>query len=161
MRGLNRGGARCTTTPILVRSQGPPLYAMISSGALACLFLLALNGVAWAETLVLDEEFNTLNLSLWQHEITLGGGGKWEFEYYTNNRTNSYVKDGVLYIQPTFLVDDIGEANLKNGYTMDIWGAAPGDYCTSNQFYSCMRPSGARGNYLNPIKSARICTANI
>ena len=134
---------------------------MISSGALACHFLLALSGVTRVETLVLDEEFNTLNLTLWQHEITLGGGGNWEFEYYTNNRTNSYVKDGVLYIQPTFLVDDIGEANLKNGYTMDIWGAAPGDYCTSNQFTAVCDPWGpAATTYLNP-KSARICTATI
>ena len=133
---------------------------MISSGLLPCLFLLALSSVARAQTLVLDEEFETLNLSLWQHEITLGGGGNWEFQYYSNNRTNSYVKDGVLYIQPTFLVDDIGEANLRAGYNLDIWGMAPGDYCTSAQFYGCFRTSGAGGNYLNPIKSARIRTAN-
>ena len=38
--------------------------------------------------LALDEEFHTLNLSLWQHEITMSGGGNWEFEHYTNNRSN-------------------------------------------------------------------------
>ena len=111
--------------------------------------------------LALEDDFNTLNFSLWQHEITLGGGGNWEFEYYDNNRTNSYVKDGALYIQPSLLADEIGEANLKgNGYTLDVWGGAPADLCTSNMDYGCSRIAGGGGNYLNPIKSARIRTVN-
>ena len=115
-------------------------------------------GTTRSQSLIFDEEFETLNLSRWQHEITLGGGGNWEFELYSNNRTNSYVKDGVLYIHPTFLADDIGEANVKSGYRMDVWGSVPGDYCTSNQFYGCTRTSGDGGNYLNPIKSAKLRT---
>ena len=111
-------------------------------------------------TLILDEEFDTLNLSLWHHEITLSGGGNWEFEYFNNNRTNSYVKDSVLYIQPTLLADEIGEANLKSGYRMDIWGSTPGTYCTSNMDYGCVRTSGDGGNYLNPVKSAAMRTVN-
>lgn len=31
-------------------------------------------------------------------------------QYYTNNRTNSFVEDGVLYLQPTLLADRIGDA---------------------------------------------------
>lgn len=109
--------------------------------------------------LVLEDDFNTFNLTLWQHEITLGGGGNWEFEYYSNNRSNSYVKGGALYIQPTLLADDIGEENVKgNNYQLDIWGGAPADYCTSNAFYGCFRQAGGGGNYLNPVKSARIRT---
>lgn len=115
-------------------------------------------GTTRSQSLIFDEEFETLNLSRWQHEITLGGGGNWEFELYSNNRTNSHVKDGVLYIHPTFLADDIGEANVKSGYRMDVWGSVPGDYCTSNQFYGCTRTSGDGGNYLNPIKSAKLRT---
>ena len=56
----------------------------------------------------------------------MGGGGNWEFEYYTNNRTNSFVKEGVLHLQPTFLEDTIGENAFKTG-SMDIWGASPAD----------------------------------
>ena len=108
--------------------------------------VLALGIETRAQTLILDEEFDTFNLTRWQHEITLGGGGNWEFEYYSNNRTNSYVQDSVLYIQPTFLADDIGEDALKKGTRMDIWGSVPGDYCTSNQFYGCTRTSGDGGN---------------
>ena len=136
---------------------------MKSLALLICLafaFSLAEKNAAPRMTLILDEEFDTFNLSRWQHEITLGGGGNWEFEYYSNNRSNSYVRDGVLHIQPTLTVDDIGEAALENGYMMDKWGSVPGDYCTSNQFYGCSRTSGAGGNFLNPIKSARVRTVN-
>ena len=81
---------------------------MVSASTLTYLVLVFGGAAAWAQTLLLDEEFDTLNLTRWQHEITLGGGGNWEFEYYTNNRSNSYVRGGVLYMQPTFLADDIG-----------------------------------------------------
>ena len=107
----------------------------------------------------LEDDFSEFNLSLWKHEITLSGGGNWEFEAYLNNRSNSYVRDGVLYIKPTLMEDQIGVANLKGGFDMDIWGGSPADLCTQNQFYGCFRTSGAGGNYLNPIKSARIRTA--
>jgi len=50
------------------------------------------------EKLVFSDEFDSLNFKNWQHEITMGGGGNWEFEYYTNNRTNSFVKEGVLHL---------------------------------------------------------------
>lgn len=109
--------------------------------------------------LVLDENFDTLDLSLWRHEISLSGGGNWEFEYYDNNRSNSFVRDGMLHIKPTLLADEIGEANLHGGYTLDIWGGSPADLCTAPQFYGCMRQAGGGGNVLNPIKSAAVRTA--
>ena len=109
--------------------------------------------------LALEDEFNTFNLSLWKHELTLSGGGNWEFEAYLNNRSNSFVRDGVLYIKPTLMEDQIGLANVKNGFDMNIWGGAPADLCTQNEFFGCERTSGAGGNYLNPIKSARLRTA--
>ena len=53
------------------------------------------------DLLVFEESFDDLDHDLWAHELTAGGanGGSWEFQYFTNNRTNSYVKDGVLHIQ--------------------------------------------------------------
>ncbi len=55
--------------------------------------------------LVLSEEFSSggIDFGLWKHEISAGGirGQTWEFEYFQNNRTNSYVKDEHLYITPT------------------------------------------------------------
>ena len=55
-------------------------------------------GASATETLIFEDNFDTLNFTTWEHEITMGGGGNWEFEMYTNNRTNSFVKDGLLYI---------------------------------------------------------------
>lgn len=76
-----------------------------------------------------------------------------------NNRSNSYVKDSVLYIKPTLTEDAIGTAGL-NTANINIWGGAPADQCTSNAFYGCERTGGAGGNVINPIRSARIRTVN-
>ena len=127
-------------------------------------FLFLLTQITKGEAdlvLALEDEFDTFNLSLWKHEITLAGGGNWEFQAYLNNRSNSYVRDGVLYIKPTLMEDQIGIDNVKNGFTMDIWGGSPADLCTENSFSGCQRTSAGStgGTYLNPIKSARLRTA--
>ena len=59
------------------------------------------------KVLAFSDTFSLFNFDIWEHEITAGGkdGGSWEFQYFTNNRTNSYVKDGQLYIQPTLTSD--------------------------------------------------------
>ena len=110
------------------------------------------------ETLIFSDEFDDFSTSRWKHEQTLGGGGNWEFQYYCNNRSNSYVKNGILYLKPTLLADTIGEDKVRNGYNMDIWGNDPASACTGNMWYGCSRVSGAP-NYVNPIQSARIRTA--
>lgn len=57
--------------------------------------------------LVLSDSFNVLDHDLWEHELTAGGGkgDTWDFQYYINNRTNSYVKDGTLFLQPSLTAD--------------------------------------------------------
>ena len=107
---------------------------------------------------IFSDDFDYFDLTTWKHEITLGGGGNWEFQYYDNNRSNSYVRDGVLYIKPTFLSDDIGEDSLWY-YGLDLWGSSPSTLCTGPHFYGCFRTGGVSGNVLNPIRSARIRTA--
>jgi len=32
-----------------------------------------------AETLIFSDDFNTLDFKTWEHELTLSGGGNWEF----------------------------------------------------------------------------------
>uniref|UniRef100_H2YEM4 Uncharacterized protein n=1 Tax=Ciona savignyi TaxID=51511 RepID=H2YEM4_CIOSA len=108
--------------------------------------------------LIFEETWDTLDLDRWQHELTMSGGGNWEFQYYTNNRTNSYVRDNTLFIKPTLTADHYGEAFLSSG-TLDLWGSTPADLCTANAFYGCSR-SGSGSNYINPIQSARIRTVN-
>ncbi|CAM9735120.1 unnamed protein product [Lampetra fluviatilis] len=50
--------------------------------------------------LVFEELWDQLDMDTWEHEITLGGGGNWEFQHYTNNRSNSYVRDGLCSSAP-------------------------------------------------------------
>jgi beta-glucanase (GH16 family) len=116
-------------------------------------------GTFAAETLIFSDNFDTFDMKKWQHELTMGGGGNWEFEIYRNNRTNSFVRNGVLYIQPTLTSEAIGLTTMQTG-SYSMWGGTPADMCTSNAWYGCERNAGASGNYINPIMSARLRTVN-
>nr|AGT42010.1 lipopolysaccharide and beta-1,3-glucan-binding protein [Meretrix meretrix] len=106
--------------------------------------------------MIFEDNFDSLNLDVWEHEITAGGGGNWEFQYYTNNRTNSYVRDGKLFIKPTLTIESLndGPDSLTKG-ALDIWGSQPGDVCTGNNFWGC-RQDGTPDHIINPIQSARL-----
>ncbi len=111
--------------------------------------------------LALEDNFDDFNLSVWKHELTLGGGGNGEFQWYANNRSNSYVEGGVLHLRPTLLADILGEGLVQAGHTLPIWGSHPADVCTGNAYSGCERTSNSEngGSYLNPTVSARIRTA--
>ncbi|XP_059608690.1 beta-1,3-glucan-binding protein-like [Phlebotomus argentipes] len=115
-------------------------------------------GTICSGQLLFEENFNELNFAKWQHEITLAGGGNWEFQWYSNNRSNSYVNGGLLYIRPTLTNDTTGDHFISSG-TLNIHGGAPADQCTNPQFWGCER-TGSFNNVINPIKSARIRTVN-
>lgn len=76
------------------------------------------NGVSQivcAGEMIFDENFDALDENFWGHEQTLSGCGNEEFEWYVNDRQNSYVIDGILYITPTLTADFIGsEEKLWN-----------------------------------------------
>jgi len=108
--------------------------------------------------LIFQDEFDDIDLDVWDHEITLAGGGNWEFQVYWNNRSNSYTRDSTLFLKPTLTSDRFGEEFILNG-ELDLWGGQPGDTCTNPQFYGCKR-AGAGPNIINPIASARLRTAN-
>ncbi|KAJ3274548.1 hypothetical protein HDU76_010705, partial [Blyttiomyces sp. JEL0837] len=78
-----------------------------------------------------QDDFNTLDVNKWTHDITLRGGGNWEFEWYTNNRSNS----------------------------MNLWGSAFGVTCTDNGDYGCSRTSDGT-HIINPIQSALLRSVN-
>ena len=119
---------------------------------------IGLIGSVYADTLVWEDQFDKLDFKKWSHESTMGGGGNWEFEWYSNNRTNSFVNEGVLYLQPTLTQDAIGVDALHNG-DINIWGGKFSAECTSNAFYGCERNAAASGNVNNPVKSARLRSA--
>ncbi|CAM9236821.1 unnamed protein product [Choristocarpus tenellus] len=114
------------------------------------------------ETLVFEDSFEDFDLSVWKHELTLSGGGNWQFEYSTNNRSNSWVEDGVLYLQPTLTSDTIGDDCFsgERSCSLSMWGLTPPDQCTSNAYYGCERQSNAAQRIIiNPVQSAKIYTA--
>ncbi|KAJ8732109.1 hypothetical protein PYW08_014839 [Mythimna loreyi] len=132
-------GAACT--PSVTTVSGTHAPATVCSGAL-----------------IFADDFNSFDLEIWQHENTLAGGGNWEFQYYNNNRTNSFVHSGLLFLRPSLMSDQFGEAFLSAG-TLNVEGGEPADRCTNPQWKGCER-TGTFNNPLNPIKSARIRTVN-
>lgn len=111
------------------------------------------------DTIIFQDEFDTFDMATWKHELTFNGGDNWEFQQYVNNRTNSYVRNGTLFIVPSFQNDVIGDTNLYGPYTASAWGSEPADLCTSNEDYGCERLSGVDGGVIiNPIRSARLRT---
>nr|CAD7402313.1 unnamed protein product [Timema poppensis] len=108
--------------------------------------------------LIFDEEFEVFDVTTWEHELTMSGGGNWEFEIYTNNRSNTFAQDGSLHIRPTLTSDHYGEQFLSSG-TINLLGGAPADACTNPSDYGCER-TGSVTNLLNPAQSARIRSLN-
>ena len=113
----------------------------------------------FTDNLIFEDNFDSLDLDTWQHEITMSGGGNWEFEYYTNNRSNSYIRDGVLYIKPTLTNDTFTSTDFLFSGTIDLYGSTPADQCTAGVNYGCFR-TGSGSNPLNPVQSARLRTVN-
>ncbi|ELT90436.1 hypothetical protein CAPTEDRAFT_222704 [Capitella teleta] len=107
--------------------------------------------------LIFEDTFDTLDLDTWEPEKTMGGGGNWEFQYYDNNRSTSFVRDGQLILQPIPTSDKYGEAFLSSGM-ISLWGHQPHNLCTGNAWYGCERV-GNPTNFLNPIQSARLRSA--
>ncbi|XP_055374593.1 beta-1,3-glucan-binding protein-like isoform X2 [Condylostylus longicornis] len=103
--------------------------------------------------LIFEDNFDNLDLGKWKQEITLGGGGNWEFQWYVNNKTNAFAKNGLLHIHPTFTSDVFGEDFLSSGVA-----EIPPDQCTNPAFNGCKR-EGTPANIINPIRSARLETS--
>jgi beta-glucanase (GH16 family) len=121
------------------------------------LLLLGVLLISVSSKLIFTDEFNTFDFKKWKHDISLAGGGNWEFQIYENNRSTSWVKDSKLNIKPVLTEDKIGMNNVRAGYTYDLWGGTPADQCTMNSFYGCSRTSDGN-HYINPIMSAKVTT---
>jgi len=102
---------------------------------------------------VMEDNFETLNLDIWSRDVDLGGFGNGEFEMTTNSPTNSFVKDGKLYILPTLTSDVIGQNAIFDGYTFNLTG------CTNPKWQACGVVSNSSTNtVINPVQSARLTT---
>ncbi|EAU83458.2 hypothetical protein CC1G_04714 [Coprinopsis cinerea okayama7 len=138
---------------------------------------------------VMDEEFNSADGLFGEggkffREVDMSGFGNGEFEMSTDSDENSYVKNGNLYITPTFTSDLIGEDAVIDGhvfnitgctfnitrgtsYTLDA-GSQPLDVSAVGQdeefdlagyVKACSAVSNSTsGQIINPIRSARLST---
>ncbi|KAF9292601.1 hypothetical protein BGZ68_000005 [Mortierella alpina] len=110
--------------------------------------------------LLFEDNFDKLDNSVWRHDMTMTGGGNFEFQMYINNRSVTFVRDGIFYIRPTLTEVRIGTDLLREGGVLDMWGMDPGTACTGNYNYGCFRVAGAGGNYLNPVQSGLVRSVN-
>jgi len=105
-------------------------------------------------TVLFRDDFNSFDKNNWDTEVSMYGGMNWEFQVYTNDNKNVFVKDGKLHLMPTKTVDDSrfsGSNFLKSG-TMDmsnLFGS-----CTQSANYGCSR----EGKYglLPPVMSGKV-----
>jgi len=127
------------------------------------LLFLSLHVVVQGQNYVLvwQDEFNTANIdgTKWQHEVTAWGGGNGEFQVYTPEPTNSFIRNGRLFIRPTLLAETrnpltgqaFGHQYMQNGNLNlnTLYGT-----CTMSENNGCVR-TGAAGN-IPPTMSARL-----
>ena len=99
---------------------------------------------------IFEDNFNNLDQEKWLHAGTMSGGGNEEFQWYVNDRANSYTTGGNLHIKPTFTSDIFGEGFLSSGRVI-----IPEWECTEEWNYGCDR-TGGYDHIINPIRSARI-----
>lgn len=107
-----------------------------------------------AGDLIFEDNFNTLDLNRWKHEVTLSGMGNGEFQWYVNDRTNSYVTNGVYHIRPTYTSDVFGEGFLSSGRVI-----IPPSECTISWDSGCDR-QGTPDVIINPIRSGKIMSVD-
>ena len=103
--------------------------------------------------LIFQDNFDDLDFRAWEHEVTTVSGGNSEFQVYVNNRSNSFVRGGSLYLKPTLTQDTYGESFLKTG-VLDLWG----ERCTSHRQNTGCYKQGSQDDIVNPVTSARIRT---
>lgn len=107
-----------------------------------------------AGQLIFEDNFSFFDQSVWRHESTLAGGGNWEFQWYVNDRFNSYTVGGILHMRPTYTRDTFSDDFLTSG-TVRI----PANECTDDRDWGCER-TGSPTNIINPIRSARVTSLN-
>lgn len=104
--------------------------------------------------LIFDEPFDTFDFKTWRHWNTAAATGNNEFQYYANNRSNSFVKEGRLHLKATLTNNTFDDQFLSSG-TLDLWAA---NKCTSNRNNQGCYLKGTEEIIVKPIKSAAITT---
>lgn len=108
--------------------------------------------------MIMNEDFKTLDPSIWNLEVERGGFNEGTFEWTTDDASNVYVDKHGLHIVPTLTTEttNISEAQLHDGYTLNLTQSGQ---CTSGTAKDCAITSNSTiGTIINPVRSARINT---
>ncbi|KAL5119776.1 hypothetical protein ACEQ8H_002382 [Pleosporales sp. CAS-2024a] len=111
--------------------------------------------------LIMEDHFKTLDMNNWGYEIQTGGYGNGEFDWTTNDPKNSFIDAEGLHIVPTLTTEStsITEAQLLNGYTLNIATGDGDGSCTSTNFKDCsVKSNSTSGTIIPPVRSARLTT---
>lgn len=103
--------------------------------------------------LIFEDNFDTFDHTKWFNDQTMAGGGNDEFQWYVNDRENSYTSGGIFHIKPTFTADLFGDNFLTSGRVV-----IPPDQCTDSSNGGCDR-QGTPQYIIHPIRSALVKTS--
>ncbi|GAO46745.1 hypothetical protein G7K_0967-t1 [Saitoella complicata NRRL Y-17804] len=110
--------------------------------------------------LVFEDNFqgDTINSTIWSHEVQVGGFGNHQFEWATADSSESFVANGSLYIIPQLTETVVQPADITDGYTLNLTSLGQ---CTSTNSSDCVITSNSTlGTILNPVRSAFLTTKN-
>lgn len=105
-----------------------------------------------------DDFSNGVTDDNWSYEQQVGGFGAHSFDWTTVDTKNVYTDTNGLHIVPTITteVTDITEAQLNNGYTLNLTALGT---CTGTDADDCVMISNStEGTIINPVRSARLNT---
>ncbi|KAH3778376.1 hypothetical protein DPMN_179832 [Dreissena polymorpha] len=110
-----------------------------------------------AEQRVMRDDFDgsTLNRGLWDYELSMYGGYNGEFQVYTCDSNNVFLRNGHLFIKPTLTSEKYGEGYLHSG-TMDMTQLCGS--CTEPNVNGCHR--SGRDGILPPVMSGKLKSKN-
>jgi beta-glucanase (GH16 family) len=107
---------------------------------------------------VLEDDFKSIDASVWSYEIQRGGFGSGSFEWTTDDPKNSYVDGEGLHIVPTLTTEStpITIEQLTDNYVLNL---TTDGTCTSKDISMCsVRSNVTSGTIINPVRSARLST---
>ncbi|TQV91063.1 secreted glucosidase [Cordyceps javanica] len=109
--------------------------------------------------LVYEDDFRTLDTSVWTHEVQLDGFGNHAFDWTTTDERNAYVDGDGLHIVPTLTTETTGltadDLYANHTLSLDEDKSCTGAFNTS----ACvMRSDPEKGVFLPPVRSARLTT---
>ncbi|KAF2752328.1 glycoside hydrolase family 16 protein [Sporormia fimetaria CBS 119925] len=108
--------------------------------------------------LVLEDNFQKIDDSVWSFEIQRGGYGSGTFDWTTDDPQNAYTDAEGLHIVPTLTTEttDITPEQLVDNHVLNLTTSGQ---CTTTGVDNCsIRSNKTAGAIINPVRSARLST---